>query len=573
MLCQRDYPPATRSRGRSYTAGILLLQLLTTNGHLGIAQHDWHFKDVTQSTGVDLIVSSGTPEKEFLVETMTGGVCVLDFDGDGWPDLFFANGTDRRSWNRKKGPSDRLYRNNRDGTFSDATAPAGLRDSAWGMGCVTADYDNDGDTDLYVTNYGPNFLYRNQGNGRFFEVGVTGAVADPGWSTGAAFGDYDKDGHLDLYLANYLEFDFEKSSGDPQYCAYAGVAVACGPRSLPGAQDRLFRNKGDGTFEDVSDPSGVSASERSYGFQPLWTDVDLDGDLDVFVANDSNPNFLWRNNGDGTFTEISLLMGLAYNQDGREQANMGVDVGDYDGDGLLDLYSTNFSNDYHVLYQNRKTYFADATFSAQVAQVTFRYLGFGALLADFNNDFRADIFVANGHIYPEVDRFKLGTEYRQPNQMFQNRGDGRFVEVGKSLGEGLGIVKSSRGAAWLDWDRDGDLDIVVVNLDDRVDLLRNDAPGRSNFLQVYLRGHTSNRDGIGARVTARLGERTHSQELHAGSSYLSDSQRMFHFGLGDRSTVDRLEVVWPSGQRQEFKDVAANRRVLLEEGKDLRTLK
>ena len=573
MWCQRDYPPATRSRGHWYTAGILLLQLLTTNSSLGISQHDWYFKDVTQSTGVDLVVSSGTPEKEFLVETMTGGVCVLDFDGDGWPDLFFANGTDRHSWNRKKGPSDRLYRNNRDGTFSDVTGPAGLRDSAWGMGCVTADYDNDGDTDLYVTNYGPNFLYRNQGSGTFSEVGVTGPVADPGWSTGAAFGDYDKDGHLDLYLANYLEFDFEKSSGDPQYCAYAGVDVACGPRGLPGAQDRLFRNKGDGTFEDVSDPSGVSASERSYGFQPLWTDVDLDGDLDVFVANDSNPNFLWRNNGDGTFTEISLLMGLAYNQDGREQANMGVDVGDYDGDGLLDLYSTNFSNDYHVLYQNKRTYFADATFSAQVAQATFRYLGFGAILADFNNDFRADIFVANGHIYPEVDRFKLGTEYRQPNQLFENRGDGTFVDVGESLGEGLGIVKSSRGAACLDWDRDGDLDIVVVNLDDSVDLLRNDAPSRSNFLQIYLRGHASNRDGIGARVTATLGERTHSQELHAGSSYLSDSQRVFHFGLGHRSIVHRLEIIWPTGQRQEFKDVAANRRVLLEEGKDLRTIR
>ncbi len=522
---------------------------------------------------MDLVVSSGTPEKEFLVETMTGGVCVLDFDGDGWPDLFFANGTDRRSWNMKKGPSDRLYRNNRDGTFSDVTGPAGLRDSAWGMGCVTADYDNDGDTDLYVTNYGPNFLYRNQGSGTFSEVGVIGGVADSGWSTGAAFGDYDKDGHLDLYLSNYLEFDFEKTSGDPQYCAYAGVAVACGPRGLPGAQDRLFRNNRDGTFKDVSDQSGISASERSYGFQPVWTDADLDGDLDLFVANDSNPNFLWRNNGDGSFTEISLLMGVAYNQDGREQANMGVDVGDYNGDGLLDLYSTNFSNDYHVLYQNRKTYFADATFSAQVAQDTFRYLGFGALLADFNNDFLPDIFVANGHIYPEVDRFKLGTEYRQPNQLFENRGDGTFVEVGESLGEGLGIVKSSRGSACLDWDRDGDLDIVVVNLDDSVDLLRNDAPSTSNFLQVYLRGHTSNRDGIGARVTATLGERTHSQELHAGSSYLSDSQRMFHFGLGDRSIVDRLEVIWPSGQRQEFEDVAANRRVLLEEGKDLRAIR
>ncbi len=513
-----------------------------------------------------MTITAGSPEKKFLVETMTGGCAVLDYDNDGWPDLFFVNGTTREHWNKGTGPSNRLFRNNHDGTFADVTEKAGLKTSAWGMGCVAADFNNDGYTDLYVTNFGPNFLYRNNGDGTFTDIAKAAGVDDPRWSTGAAFGDYDADGYLDLYVANYVDFSFEKPGGDPRFCSYRGVTVACGPRGLRGAADALYHNNGDGTFSDVTKKAGIDDSAGLYGFQPVWTDFNQDGRLDIFVANDSTPNYLWRNNGNGTFTNVALEAGVAYNQDGRAQANMGVDVADYDGDGNLDIYSTNFSDDYNVLYRNTgKSFFIDATFAAKIAQPTLRFLGFGCLFADLDNDGWPDIFVANGHIYPEVDRFHLGTEYKQRNQVFRNLGNGTFQEIGPSLGNGLAIVKSSRGAALTDWDRDGDLDLIVSNLDDRVDLLRNDLPAGSTYLQVVLRGRKSNRDGIGARVAITCGKPRQVQELHCGSSYLSSSEKMFHFGLGGRKVVDVLEVSWPSGKRQRFENVQANRRILVDE--------
>lgn len=552
--------------------GLIILPALLA---LSAPPNAWHFTEVSRPAGIDLTIIAGSKEKKFLVETMTGGCCVLDYDNDGWPDLFFVNGSTtaflKAGSGATGGPSDRLYRNNRDGTFSDVTRQAGLADSAWGMGCVAADFDNDGDTDLYVTNFGPNALYRNNGDGTFTEIARAARVDDPAWSTGAAFGDYDGDGWLDLYLANYVQFDFENPAGDPRFCSYRGVTVACGPRGLPGARDVLFRNNGDGTFSDVSRQAGMGGSEALYGFQPLWTDFDLDGDLDIFVANDSTPNFLWRNNGNGTFTDMALLTGTAYNQEGRAQANMGADTIDYDGDGAFDIYSTNFSDDYNVLYRNTgKSYFLDATFTAKIAQTTFRYLGFGTLFGDFDNDGLPDIFVANGHIYPEVERFKLGSDYRQANQLFKNLGDGTFREMGPSLGPGLAIIKSSRGAAFLDWDRDGDLDIAISNLDDPVDLLRNDLPAGSNYLQIVLRGRRSNRDGIGARARVVCGKARQLQELHSSASYLSSNERMFHFGLGPSPSVDTLEISWPSGKIQKFENISANRRILIDEKEGIR---
>lgn len=531
----------------------------------------WRFTDVTREAGIDLTVVAGSPEKRFLVETVTGGCCVLDFDNDGWPDLFFVNGTTRELRNSGRGPSSRLYRNNRDGTFTDVTREAGLLDSVWGMGCVAADFDNDGYADLYVTNWGSNFLYRNNGDGTFTEMAMAAGVDDPGWSTGAAFGDFDRDGYLDLYVANYVEFEFQLTTVDPRFCSYRGAAVACGPRGLPAAPDSLFRNNGDGTFTDVSKRAGVRSVESMYGFQPVWTDVDGDGHPDVFVANDATPNFLWLNNGDGTFTEKALLLGLAYNQEGREQANMGVDLADYDGDGRLDLYSTNFSEDYNVLYRRAgEGYFVDATFAAGLAQPTFRYLGWGTLFIDLDNDGLADLFVANGHLYPEVDEFRLGSSYRQLNQVFRNLGSGRFEEIGPRLGAGLAAVKSSRGAAWADWDRDGDLDLVVSNLDDRVDLLRNDLPSGSNYLQIRLRGRRSNRGGVGARVALSTESGTQVQELRAGSSFLSSNEPILHFGLGRHGAADRIEVIWPSGARQELENVEGRRRILIDEEEGLK---
>ncbi|MEE8585255.1 MAG: CRTAC1 family protein [Acidobacteriota bacterium] len=540
---------------------LLLLSLLPL-----LAQQKWQFTEVSRPAGIDFTVISGTTEKKFLVETMAAGNCVLDFDGDGWPDLYFANGTTRQHWNQGSGPSGRLYRNNRDGTVSDVTKRAGLQESAWGMGCVSADYDNDGDVDLYLTNFGPNLLYRNNGDGTFSEAGQAAGLADPLWSTGAAFGDYDRDGDLDLYLANYVRFDFEKPAGDPRFCAFRGVTVACGPRGLPAAPDRLFRNNGDGTFSDVSRASGIASADPLYGFQVLWTDIDLDGDPDIFVANDSKPNFLWLNNGDGTFEESALFQGLAYNQEGREQACMGADLADFDLDGDLDLYSTNFSDDYHILYRNTgKSFFQDATFKAKIAQITFQYLGFGTFFADLNNDGLPDLFAANGHIYPQVDRFNLGSDYKQKNQLFRNLGQGLFKDAGSGLGSGLAIAKSSRGASYLDFDRDGDLDIAVSNLDDPVDLLRNDLPTGSNWLQVTLRGRRSNRDGVGARVRLKVGSRSYLQEMRSGSSYLSDHQRMLHFGLGKAAEIDSLEVWWPSGKTQQLDPPPVNTRILVDE--------
>ncbi|HSR53267.1 MAG TPA: CRTAC1 family protein [Acidobacteriota bacterium] len=539
-----------------------------------LAAQPWQFGDATAQAGLEGVrVVSGTPEKEFLVETMTGGVCVLDYDGDGRPDLYFANGTTREHWNQGSGPSGMLLRNT-GGVFEDVTEKAGVRDSSWSMGCVAADYDGDGRVDLYVTNFGPNLLFRNRGDGTFEEVAKKAGVDDGLWSTGAAFADYDGDGDLDLYLANYVDFDFDKPAGDPRFCAFRGVSVACGPRGLPGAPDRLFRNRGNGTFEDVSSSAGIGSSDKLYGFQPVFSDFDMDGDLDVFVANDSRPNFLWKNNGDGTFSDEALFSGIAYNQEGREQACMGVDVADYDQDGDFDIYSTNFSDDYHVLYRNGgEFFFADATFKAKIAQNTFQYLGFGALFADFDNDGRMDIFAANGHIYPEVDKFNLGSTYKQSNQLFRGLGSNRFEELSSKLGAGLALVKSSRGAALLDYDSDGDLDLVVSNLDDRVDLLRNDLADQKAWLRVSLKGEGANTQAVGAKVTAVSGSQRWLQEVRAGSSYLSDSQRVLHFGLGDVDKVDHVEVVWPSGRKQIVKNVPLRARIVLAPDGSLRRLR
>ncbi len=547
----------------------LAIALLSIGQSSGGETVKWQLTEVAKQAGVDFTLISGTAEKKFLVETMGGGICVLDFDGDDWPDLFFVNGTLREHWLKGTGPSDRLFRNKGDGSFEDATGPAGLQDSAWGMGCAAADYDNDGDTDLYVANFGSNALYRNDGNGKFTNIISSSGADDPSWSTGAAFGDYDADGDLDLYVANYIEFDFEKPAGDPRFCSYRGVTVACGPRGIAAARDSLYRNEGGGRFSDVSETSGIRKAESAYGFQPMWTDMDLDGDVDVFVANDSTPNFLWENQGDGTFQENALLLGLAYNQEGRAQANMGVDIIDYDLNGYLDLYSTNFSDDYHVLYKNSgRSFFQDVTFASRIAQVTFKFLGFGSVFVDMDNDGLPDIFAANGHIYPEVEKFGLGSDYKQANQLFHNLGNGEFAAVTEA-GSGLASIKSSRGISFLDWDRDGDLDLVVSNMDDEADLLRNDTEPRGNYIQIVLRGSKSNRDGAGARVILEANSSRQLQELHLGASFLGNNQKMLHFGLGSATRADRIVVHWPSGVQTELTSQPANRRLLIDEAQGL----
>lgn len=529
--------------------------------------------DRTRKSGITWKHTSGTPQKKYLVETMGSGVCLFDYDGDGLVDIYLVNGSTREQYLTGKGPRSALYRNLGNGKFEDVTERAHVGNTGWGMGCSVADYDNDGDLDLFVTNFGANVFYENQGNGIFVDKTLQTGLAHPRWNTGAAFGDYDKDGFLDVYVAGYVDFQFETATTEGRFCSYHGVPVACGPKGLKGAQDVLYRNNGNGTFTDVTQKTGAVDRDALYGFGVLWLDVNEDGWPDIFVANDSTPNLLFLNKGDGTFEEFGLLAGLAYNEDGREQACMGVDAGDYDNDGKLDLYVTNFSDDYNTLYHNLgKARFMDRTFQAGLGEPTLPFLGFGTFFFDFDNDGWTDIFVANGHIYPEVDVHKLGTTYRQKNQLFLNQKNGTFRELkAAEVGPGLAIEKSSRGAAYADLDNDGDLDLVIVNIDDYPDVLYNQG-GENNWVAFQTRGAVSNRDGVGSRLMVTSGELKQHDEVRSGNSYLSHCDFRKYFGLGKRARVDEVSVRWPSGKIQTHKDLEARHLYLLEEGKGIKKL-
>ena len=526
------------------------------------------FEDVAAAAGLDFRHFSGSPEKQYILESMSGGVAWIDFDRDGWMDLYLVNGG---HWEElvqgKRTVSNALYRNNGDGTFTNVTGKAGVGNRHWGMGVAAGDYDNDGWVDLFVCNYGPNTLYRNNGDGTFKDVTGTAGVGDGRWGVSASWGDYDADGWLDLYVTNTVQFDFKNP--DPMECHYRGITVQCGPLGMVGDSDILYRNNGDGTFRDVSKPAGVLDVTPSYGLGAIWSDYDNDGDLDLYVANDQMANFLFRNRGDGTFEETGLFAGAAFSDDGTAQGSMGVDFGDYDRDGLLDIYITHFSDDYNTLFRNLgQGRFRDMTRGAGLTFSSWPMVGWGTGFVDLDHDGWEDIFAANGHVFPQVDGYKIGTSFHQRSQVFRNLGKGKFQEVSA----GLDKLKSwsSRGVAFADYDNDGDIDVAVNNLDGVPWLLKNQkASEAGNWLLLSLEGTRTNRSAIGARVTLETAEGRQMREVRGGSSYESTHDFRVHFGLGRLKTVARMTIRWTDGTSQSFENLAVNRTYRLKEGGEL----
>jgi enediyne biosynthesis protein E4 len=534
--------------------------------HVVSGQSNILFTDITEKAGIAFKHVS-SPEKKYIVESMSGGVALLDYDNDGYLDIYFVNSltADMVKLNQKTRSA--LYHNNGDSTFTDVTDKAGVGDVGWGMGVATGDYDNDGFEDIYVTCLGPNHLFRNNGNGTFTDVTQKAGVNDPRWSTGAAFVDYDNDGKLDLFVANYVDFDINNlpEFGKGRSCQFKGIPVQCGPRGLPGAGDSLFHNNGDGTFSDVTKKAGVSDPDGYYGLGVICSDLDGDGLVDIYVANDSTPNFLYHNNGDGTFKDIGFPSGTAVNENGSEQGSMGVTLGDYDRDGKLDLFVTNFDDDYNTLYHNNgRGSFTDVSYAAKVAAVSLPYVGWGTKFFDYDNDGWVDLLVVNGHVYPQLPT------YRQRNLVHHNNRDGTFSEVGAQLGPSFSEKRTGRGAAFGDIDNDGDVDVVINNLDGAPQLLRNDGGNNNNSVLIKLIGVKSNRDAIGARVSVVTGDLTPQiQEIYSGGSYISQNDLRLHFGLEKRTKIDLIEVRWPSGNVDKVTGVGVNRILTIKEGQGL----
>jgi predicted nucleotidyltransferase len=523
------------------------------------------FVDAAAEAGLRLLNVSGDPPADYIVDATGNGAAFVDYDADGDLDVLLVNGSTRDRLAQGGDLMAGLFRNDGRGRFDDVTAAAGLDRRGWGIGVCVADYDNDSDADLYLTAFGPDVLWRNRGDGTFEDVTRAAGLGDARWSTSCAFGDFDRDGHVDLYVANYVKFDASiPARGATGNCRFMAADVFCGPNRLAGDADILYRNTGDGRFADVTRAAGI-ADPGYYGFGVVFADVDDDGWPDIYVANDSVPNLLFRNRKNGTFVEEGLLAGVALSGDGRPQAGMGVDAGDYNGDGLLDLVVTNFSHDYTTLYQNGPGgVFSDASYAAGIGAVAGPSLGWGVRFADLDNDGRLDLFVANGHVYPDVDSHGLGTRYKQRNQVFLNGGR-RFRDVTSSAGPGAALEHSSRGAALGDYDNDGDIDVLVVNRNDRPTLLRNDAAG-GHWIALQLVGTRSNRDGIGARIRVQVGGRTQTFEAGGDGSYLSHSDIRVHVGLAQATRVQKIEIRWPSGQVDTAANLAADRVYIAREG-------
>jgi hypothetical protein len=529
--------------------------------------------DVAAQSGLTLLDIGGGPAKDYIVDEVGSGAAWFDYDNDGNLDVLIANGSTRERVKQGGDLLAALYRNDGKGRFIDVTPASGLTRRGWGMGACVADYNNDGFDDVYITAVlGPNVLYRNNGNGTFSDVTRQAGVGDTRWSTGCAFGDFDRDGNVDLYVANYVAFD-ERTiprRGADAGCKFMTVDVSCGPKGLTGEPDVLYRNDGRGGFVDVTRAAGIN-DPGYYGFGVLFTDLDNDGWPDIFVANDSTPNFLFHNNRNGTFTETGLVAGVAVSGDGRDQAGMGVDAGDFNGDGYLDLVVTHFSHDYTTVYENSaQGSFTDVSYATGVARGAGRYLGWGVGFVDIDNNGLLDLFQANGHIYPEVDRHGLGTRYLQRKQLFQNLGNRRFEEITDQVGGGLLMEKSSRGAAFGDYDSDGDIDVLVINLNDRPTLLRNDTAGAGHWITIGLVGTKSNRSAIGARVQVTAGQRTQTSEVRSGGSYISQNDRRAHFGLGAVDRVDQVQIRWPNGLVETVRGLAADRFYVAREGQGVR---
>ncbi len=537
----------------------------------GGAQRD-QFIEVAEKSGIHFTLTSGGPEKQYIVEAKGGGgIAWIDFDNDGFPDLFLVNGSTFEQSKQGSSPRSRLYHNNGDGTFTDVSARSGLDHAGWGMGVCVGDYDNDGLEDLYVTYYGGNVLYHNNGNGTFTDVTEKAGVQGGGWGMGCAFGDYDNDGQLDLYVADYLDVDILKlgGMGSAPNCTYRGISTFCGPRGLPGGRDFLFHNNGDGTFSDVTERAGID-NNKYYGLGVVWCDYDRDGRPDIYVANDSTPSSLYHNNGDGTFTDVGVEAGVAYSSEGLEQAGMGTDFADYDNDGWGDLVKGNFSDDTKNLYHNnRDGTFTDVTYRAGIGGVGWLFTTFGAKFLDYDNDGWKDIMLANGQTFPQIDRYQTGITYAERSLLFHNRGDGNFDEVGLQSGPGMGLRKVSRGLATADYDNDGDLEIMVSNMNSTPELLRHLRKNPNHSILVKTVGVKSNRDGIGAEVKVIAGSLTQYDTVRSGGSYLSSSDLRLHFGLGTHTAIDRIEIRWPSGQTQKIENPPVDHILVIKEGEGL----
>jgi hypothetical protein len=536
---------------------------------------DW-FIDVTARAGIHFRNLNGDPEQIPIIDQNGQGAAFLDYDNDGWLDLYLLCGSTIQRWKKGKNPGNRLYRNNGNGTFTDVTEKAGVRGNRWSVGCAAADYDGDGFVDLYGTNWGANVLYHNNGDGTFSEVTKKAGVGDPRWSSAAAFGDVDKDGDLDLYVSNYVKFDPDhhpQKELDGRDCNYKGVRTGCSPLLYEGETSVLYRNNGDGTFTDVTEAAGIGATAGYRGFGAILADFDLDEDLDLYVGCDVMPNLYFLNRGNGTPTGVAFApaeksRGGTHNALGKHESSMGVAIGDVNDDGFPDIFCTNFADEKNTLYQNLKGVLGDVSAEVGLAKHQAE-LGWGTVMADFDNDSFLDIFIANGHIYPQVDQLGLAEDtYRQPQRLYRGTKTGNFREAGEAEGWRLTRQYSSRGVLRGDYDNDGDMDVLIVNHNDRPTLLQNERGG--NFLAISLKGAGKNTQGIGARAAIRVAGRTMWRFACPHQGYQSSQDPRLHFGLGDHTEVDEIVVYWPGGTVDRIPGpIAGNRFLTIKEGKGL----
>ena len=551
---------------RSRTLTFLLILVCAGSAAVaGVVQQDElvRFSDVTAKAKIDFKHENGSSPDKHLPETMSGGVVLFDFDNDDWLDVFFVNGGSFTDKKKAASAQHRLYRNNQDGTFAEVPAASGIRVSGFGMGACSADYDNDGFTDLYITGADFSSLYRNAGKGTFVDVTSEAGVGSTLWNASCAFGDIDNDGDVDLYVTRYVDYTPEGN----KYCPLRTARAYCHPNEYNGLPHLLFRNNGTGTFTDISLESGIRQRPNGNGLGVVFGDYDNDGWTDIYVANDSTPNFLFHNLGAGKFEEVGFRAGVAVGHDGKAQAGMGTDMGDFDGDGSQDIFVTNLIMEAHTLYRNLgKGLFADVTFPSGVAQETLPFVGFGTAFVDYDNDMDLDLAVANGHVIDNVQFGRDDTTYPQLNLLLQNKA-GKFKNVGPASGAGFAIKKPSRALAVGDLDNDGDMDMVIANVGQAPDVLRNDGGNRSNSLLIRTIGSRSNRDGIGARLKLSVQGTLLRRDVKAGSGYLGQNDLRVHFGLARAPAAERLEILWPSGLSDIVEKIEANQILTIEEGK------
>ncbi len=534
-----------------------------------LALADIQFTRVTEKAGIQFQHFNGATGEKYLVETMGGGAAFFDYNNDDYVDIYLVNGAPLTEDKPDVLPINHLYRNNGDGTFTEATLKTGTGDTGYGIGCCVGDYDNDGYKDLFITNFGQNVLYRNKGDSTFTDVSQQTGIADESiFSAGCAFADYNNDGWLDLIVVNYVILNLE----DAPDCSQGGIPAYCRPEDFEPTPDHLYRNNGDGTFTNVTQEAGINLHGRGLGV--IWTDIDNDGWIDLYIANDREANFLYRNNGDGTFTELGELHGIARNEHGDAESSMGIDTADYDNDGDLDIILTHYQAETNTLYQNDGNgVFWDITAQSRLVEPTLLPLAWGTNFVDIDNDGWLDLFFANGHLEDNIGKLEEVGVYKQQNQLFYNQENGLYTDISSISGDGLQIEKSSRGSVLGDYDNDGDMDLLIMNIADTPDLLRNDTPIKNNWLNIKLIGKKSNRDAIGAKVTLQFGDVTRLIEVKSGGSYLSQNQSRLQVGLGTAEKVNRLVIKWQNGVQDVSENVKSNQWLTIEEGNGIISVK